>query len=201
MRILKRAAPLALVLVLGSQGSALATTRNVTIADFSFTPKVTRARLGDTVKWTNTAPGTMHTSTNDSGNPLVWDSGVISPGGGTFSLAFKIAGTFGYHCAIHPFMVGSIQVRPRAFPATGPRGTIFTITVATVPASGSLVYDIQIRAPGGKFVKFVYGNRTGKVRFNSKGHPLGKYQFRARLRNTSNHHVSGFSPAITITVS
>ena len=100
MRILKRAVPLALVLVLGSQGSALATTRNVTIADFSFTPKVTRARLGDTVKWTNTAPGTMHTSTHDSGNPLVWDSGVISPGGGPVRSSYICLSIGGYRSSL-----------------------------------------------------------------------------------------------------
>jgi plastocyanin len=200
MRLLKRALPLALVVVLGWQGSAVAATKNVTIANFSFTPKVTKGRIGDTVKWTNSAPGTPHTSTHDAGDPLVWDSGVISPGGGTFSFAFKIAGSFGYHCNIHPFMMGSVQVRPRAFPATGSRGTIFTITVATIPASGNLVYDVQIKVPGGRFVKFVFGNKTGKVRFNSKGHALGQYRFRARLRDTGNGHVSGFSPPVTITV-
>jgi plastocyanin len=200
LRLLKRAVPMAVVLALGLQGSAVATTRAVTIADFSFTPKAVGARVGDTVRWTNSSPGTQHTSTHDASDPLVWDSGAISPAGGTFTFVFRVAGVFTYHCNIHPFMTGSVRVRPTASPLSGPAGTRFAIRVATVLASGALVYDVQIRAPGGRFVRFVYGNRSGRVVFNSKGRPAGKYQFRARLRNTSTGKVSGFSPPVTITV-
>jgi plastocyanin len=200
LRLLKRAVPLALVVVLGLQGSALATTKDVAIANFSFTPKITKARLGDTVRWTNTTPGTPHTSTHDAKNPMVWDSGVIAPGGGTFSLVFKIAGSFTYHCNIHTFMMGSVQIRPNASPGAGPAGTIFTITAALSPGPGNVVYDIQIRAPGGQFVNFVIGNKSGQVKFNSKNHKAGLYQFRARMRNTRSGKVSGFSTNVGVMV-
>jgi plastocyanin len=61
--------------------------------------------VGDTVTWMNN-DSVAHTSTSDGNG---WNSGVVAPGG-KFSFAFQNAGTFSYHCAIHPGMVGSIVV-------------------------------------------------------------------------------------------
>jgi len=57
------------------------------------------------VTWTNT-DGVAHTSTSDAS---VWDSGIVPPGG-QFSVAFPTAGTFQYHCAIHPGMIDTVVV-------------------------------------------------------------------------------------------
>jgi len=62
--------------------------------------------VGTTVTWTNT-DSTSHTSTS---NAPGWDSGIVAPGA-KFSFAFQNAGTFQYHCAIHPGMVGTVVVR------------------------------------------------------------------------------------------
>jgi plastocyanin len=85
------------------------TTVNVTIIDngsFAFSPQTLNIRVGITIIWKNntTVP---HTVTSDNG---VFNSGTISPGG-TFSLIFTQAGTFAYHCNIHPFMTASIIVK------------------------------------------------------------------------------------------
>jgi plastocyanin len=202
LRLVRRAVPVALVLAVGLQGSAFAATKNVTIANFSFTPKSTIANVGDTVLWTNTASATNHTSTHDTTDPLVWDSGTITPGGGTFPFAFSIAGSFKYHCNFHPtLMMGTINVKPKARPPSGVAGTTFTITAALVAATGTLVYDVQMKVPGGQFVNFVLGNTTGKVTWNSTGFAAGQYQFRARLRNTATGNSAGYSAAVAVTVS
>jgi plastocyanin len=62
--------------------------------------------VGTTVTWRNT-DSTSHTSTS---NAPGWNSGTVAPGG-QFSFAFQTAGTFPYHCAIHPGMVGTVVVR------------------------------------------------------------------------------------------
>jgi hypothetical protein len=49
---------------------------------------------------------TAHTSTSDQ---AAWDSGTVAPGG-HFSFMFQNAGTFSYHCTIHPGMIGTIVV-------------------------------------------------------------------------------------------
>lgn len=77
---------------------------------FSFAPPTLTVKVGTTVKWTNTtlAP---HTATSDSGSAQAWDSSDIEPGG-TFSFTFTKAGTFAYHCSVHPSMHGTIVVTP-----------------------------------------------------------------------------------------
>ena len=72
----------------------------------AFTPDNLDVAAGTTVTWTNT-DSVSHTSTSDATG---WDSGTVAPGG-QFSLEFKTAGTYPYHCAIHPGMVGTVVVR------------------------------------------------------------------------------------------
>jgi plastocyanin len=90
-----------------ARGTALpATTRErVKIVDFAFHPKTLSVAKGTKVKWVNKG-SVSHTTTSNSG---VWDSGVLAPGQ-AFSRVFKKAGTFKYHCSIHPSMVGKIVV-------------------------------------------------------------------------------------------
>ena len=62
--------------------------------------------VGMTVTWTNNDFVDHTTTSNGTG----WNSGVVAPGG-TFSVTFQSAGTFPYHCTIHPGMVGTVVVR------------------------------------------------------------------------------------------
>lgn len=82
-------------------------TSTVSIVDFGFTPSSITVSAGTTVKWTNTGAA-RHTVTSDSGSEL--GSGNLSPNG-TYSHTFGAKGTFSYHCAIHPSMVGSVTVQ------------------------------------------------------------------------------------------
>ena len=72
----------------------------------AYSPNPTTVAVGTTVIWTN-GDNTAHTTTSD-GN--VWNSGSLNPGS-TFSFMFNTAGTFTYHCTIHPGMVGSVVVQ------------------------------------------------------------------------------------------
>jgi len=70
----------------------------VTIQDFTFSPASATIKVGQTVSWTNHGPSN-HTTTSDAG---AWDSATLSASGGTFSKTFNTAGTYPYHCKIHP---------------------------------------------------------------------------------------------------
>lgn len=72
---------------------------------FGFSPQALTITVGTTIIWKNntTAP---HTVSSDSG---AFDSGTIQPGG-TFRFKFTSAGTFAYHCNIHPYMTATITV-------------------------------------------------------------------------------------------
>jgi plastocyanin len=88
-----------------SQAPAAGGDASVTIQDFAFGPPSLSVAAGTTVTWTN-ADGAAHTATADDGS---FDSSSIAPGA-TFSQAFETAGTFAYHCSIHPNMTATIQV-------------------------------------------------------------------------------------------
>ena len=97
---------------LGGGGSSCvpsATLACVAIRDFTFSPASVSIKVGTTVKWTNNGPS-AHTTTSNTG---VWDSGTLSAptsggaygggsAGGSYQLVFTAAGTYGYHCTIHP---------------------------------------------------------------------------------------------------
>ena len=80
-------------------GASVQTTR-------AFAPSPVTVAVGGTVTWTNN-DSTTHTST---GNNNDWNSGPIVPGA-SFSRTFASAGSFTYHCTIHPGMVGTVTVQ------------------------------------------------------------------------------------------
>jgi plastocyanin len=104
-----------LFMVSCSKGSSYGTTNNpppvnsgtsVSIVNMSFSPANLTVAVGSTVKWTNNDAMT-HTVTADNAS---FDSGNIA-GGGTFSKTFSTAGSYPYHCTIHPGMTGTITVK------------------------------------------------------------------------------------------
>jgi plastocyanin len=72
----------------------------------AYSPDALNVSAGDTVTWMNT-DSIPHTSTSDASG---WNSGIVAPGG-QFPVMFPTTGTFSYHCAIHPGMVGTVVVR------------------------------------------------------------------------------------------
>ena len=78
---------------------------------FAFSPATLTIKAGTTVTWKNTTVAS-HTVTSDDGK--TFDSGTSNPIAaqtGTFSFTFTKAGTFAYHCAIHPFMTAKVIVQ------------------------------------------------------------------------------------------
>jgi plastocyanin len=119
-------------------------------------PQIT-ALAGDTVMWMNDS-SRPHTVTADNG---AFDSGRI-PVSGSFAQRFVTAGSFAYHCTLHPFMTGEVQVYDllldepgapagprRPYPVRGrsalPSGTPVTIEADTgsgfVPMASTSVAD------------------------------------------------------------
>jgi plastocyanin len=79
----------------------------VTIKGFKFGPAELSATAGTEVTWTND-DGAAHTVTADDG-PDGFESDDLSSGD-TFSFTFEEAGTYEYHCEIHPTMTASVTV-------------------------------------------------------------------------------------------
>jgi plastocyanin len=200
LRLLKRAAPVAIVLAFMSVNGALAAPITVSMTNFVFTPKAAKVAVGTQVTWSNDTTTTSHTSTGDT--PLsLWDSGTVPPGG-TFAFVFTAGGAYRYHCTFHQSlgMTGSVSVTIKASPPSGPVGTVFTVTVASVNAPAGFVYDIQRKDPGGNFMNWMLNDVSKSVTWDSTGFATGTYSFRSRLHNTSTNATSGYSAAKSVMV-
>jgi plastocyanin len=77
----------------------------VTIADFAFSPADITATTGQTITFTNndSAPHTATLDDDSCGTPNIAE-------GGSNGLVFSTAGTYPFHCAVHPDMKGTITV-------------------------------------------------------------------------------------------
>lgn len=73
----------------------------------AFAPNPVTVHVGDSIMWVNN-DSIAHTSTANNGT--TWSSGTIAPGG-SFKTTLSTAGTFAYHCAFHPGMVGTVTVQ------------------------------------------------------------------------------------------
>ena len=90
-------------------GVAANTTTNgteIVISNFSFSPSTLHVAPGTTITITN-HDGVTHTVTAGDKS---FDSGQIA-GGATATVTIKSPGTYAYHCDIHNYMTGTIEVK------------------------------------------------------------------------------------------
>ena len=92
-------------LAAGPAGAAQAKAVTVTIAKFAFTPGVVSVPVGASVTWINN---------DDDAHSVVADGKAFRSApldtGDRYSFTFQAAGTYAYHCGLHPQMVGKIVV-------------------------------------------------------------------------------------------
>jgi plastocyanin len=90
----------------GARPAAAQSGVTVNVGDFFFDSPSLEIAPGTTVTFVNVGVA-PHTATGDNGE---FDTGTIQPGGSA-TITFTNAGTFAYHCAIHPArMTGTIVV-------------------------------------------------------------------------------------------
>ena len=125
------------ILASGLGSVVLAADHAVDIAGFAFSPQTVAIAVGDTVTWTN-ADAQGHTATADDAS---FDTGTIA-NGTSKSATFATAGTFAYHCRIHPSMTATIVVAG-APPATD------TVDATPVSPGGQAWGLLALAALGG----------------------------------------------------
>jgi len=79
----------------------------VIIGNFAFSPSNITVAVGDTVTWRND-DSIGHTVTSTTGSEL--GSALLSRGQ-TYRHVFHAAGSYSYHCTVHPGMTGSVTVQ------------------------------------------------------------------------------------------
>lgn len=80
--------------------------REIAIQSNTFMPLTMTVPVNTTVTWTN-KDASVHTVTSDND---LFDSGNINSGG-TYKHQFTNAGTYTFHCNIHPDMTGTVIVQ------------------------------------------------------------------------------------------
>ena len=80
-------------------------TNKIDAKDFTFTPAAVTVAAGTLVQWKN-GDDAPHAIADDGG---AFNAAPVNPGG-TFSQRYPTAGTFPYHCTIHPSMTGTVTV-------------------------------------------------------------------------------------------
>jgi len=96
----------------GFPSSVEAAVVTVGVTNYTYVPDVVTINVNDTIQWTWKA--IFHSSTEDTTPTPLWDSGVLTTSGATYSRQFTSAGTFPYHCSLHVTthnMRGSVTVQ------------------------------------------------------------------------------------------
>ncbi len=127
-------------LVAASAPVALAADHAVSISGFSYSPRNLTVAVGDTVTWTN-SDAQAHTATADD---AAWNTGNLG-NGASGSVTFATAGTFPYHCNVHPDMTGSVTVQAAAAGGGG----------ATTPPTDTIAPEAPAGAPDGMVIPLV----------------------------------------------
>lgn len=87
----------------GAPQAHAARTTTVTLRNISFIRSTVHIRKGDTVRWVWKDPTVPHNVTFAHKHSSTRQKG-------TYSMRFSTAGTFKYHCTIHPGMNGKVVV-------------------------------------------------------------------------------------------
>jgi plastocyanin len=136
----------------GAQGK----TTTVSIKNFAFNPPNATVAPGTTVTWVNNDQ-TAHTVTANDG---AFDSGTLQPGQ-SYSFKFDKAGTYAYHCNIHPDMTATITVSgasasasPSASASSSGSASPTSSAISSPTASASTQ---QLPSSGGSSLELVAG--------------------------------------------
>ena len=91
----------------GGTATAMKGGNAITIKNFAFSPQPIVVPKGTVVKVTN-SDDAAHTATADKG---AFDTGTLAPGASK-EITLSTAGEIAFHCNIHDYMRGVIQVTP-----------------------------------------------------------------------------------------
>ena len=89
-----------------TNGSVLPVAQDVSIQSMAFAPATVTVAEGTMITWKN-KDAVDHTVTSNDGTSF--SSGTITSLG-TFSFTPMVAGSYAYHCSIHPAETGIVQV-------------------------------------------------------------------------------------------
>jgi plastocyanin len=192
----KRAAVVAAIPALALAAPTGATERAVTMPGTLFEPERVELLVGDTITWTN-LDAVRHTVT---ANNASFDSGDVAPDQ-SFSLTFAEPGRFAYHCSIHRFMTGEVDVFALALSGPldpVPVGARFALRGLATPGAH---VEVERRGLDGVFSRVGEADAAADGRFRVSVPAVVSADYRAATAALTSALVHvGVSPRVTLRV-
>ncbi len=153
-----------------------------------FSPRTQRIARGDRIRWEQVS-GSHDVTSRLSG--YFKANGQLAANG-QYTRTFRAAGSFGYFCAVHSGMTGTITV-PISVSLSG---GLFTIRVATATSTGTPWRNrIQVRKPGSSSWQTIATTTRSSVTYDPG--TRGTYRFRSAVVRVGTSDRSGFSPVVS----
>lgn len=151
-----------LLAILLLTNSAMATTHNIVVADYSFSPSTLTVALGDTIMWTWSSGTHTTTSTTIPSGATSWNANINSSST-TFIYVPTMAGTYNYQCTFHVSMgmTGSFTVNTTAVPAVN--NSLAVVNLYPNPASNTLHISMPLNS---KSIQVAVSDMEGKKMFS-----------------------------------
>ncbi len=170
-------------------GSADAAVTTVTMRGKSFDPGRLELLAGETVRWTNDDVAD-HEVADDGG---AFRSARLMPGM-SYSHTYVSPGAFTYHCPLHPFMTGRVEVYALAL--QGPRegvapGRLATLTGRAPEGAGAVA--VERRADDGTWQVVSVVQPGADMTFTATVQPGAPARYRARAGTLT-------SPVVTVSL-
>ena len=171
--------------------SAAAATRTVEAGTGGarvFSPRTVVIARGDRIRW-DSVSGSHDVTSRLAG--YFQANGVLADTD-RYTRTFGAAGRFGYFCAFHPGMTGTIVVSIGASLSGG----LFTIRVASASSAGTSWRNrIQVRRPDSSTWRTIATTTRASVTYDPGRR--GTYRFRSAVVKAGTGERSGFSPVVS----
>ena len=153
-----------------------------------FSPRTLGIPRGDRIRWDSVSGS--HDVTSRLAGYFQANGQLASTG--EYARTFRAAGRFGYFCAFHSGMTGTIVVSLRVSLSGG----LFTIRVASASSSGTSWRNrIQVRKPGSSAWQTIATTTRASVTYDPGAR--GTYRFRSAVVKAGTGDRSGFSPVVS----
>jgi plastocyanin len=167
---------------------SFATTHEVQVANFQFTPANVNVTVGDTVKWIWVDGFHTTTSTTVPNGAATWDQSINS-NSTTFSYKVTVEGAYSYLCNIHPTQMlgtitasGTMPVVLSDFAITSTKANTALISWITATEQNTDRFEIMRSTNGSNFEKIATvaakGNTSTVSRYSYTDNAVpGNYQY------------------------